>query len=321
MGNVNMEEHRPSLFDAIRIVSFPGGHHEAPVYYSQTGRSSLRIGDIGVVIDRWPGNKLRVEAVAPSGAIDWQDHLTPDQVEVIPVTAGPYCRRRVNEAWAWNLAMNGETIKSQERQDALSFARKVMAFARRNVDILADRLTREGYCFANAHPFVPPPRDVPEQLKLLSEAGVQFPIAIEAWLLEVGTVDFCGTHPNWKCSAYAGMHQDDSEYSEPWYTDPLVIDIDLQSIVSRARKNPENIDAIDFAPDNVTKANVSGSGPISIRCASPTFDDVLIGQHGSFTLLSYLSHAFEWAGFPGFRFIADAPIAHIQSLAEGLVRL
>lgn len=118
-----------------------------------------------------------------------------------------------------------------------------------------------------------------------------------------------------------GIFDEGSQDTEPWYTDPLVIQVDLAWLIEQVRDQPKNLDSIAIAPDDVTKANVSGSGPISVPCTHPSFDNVLIGQHGSFTLLSYLRHAFEWAGFPGFDYIADAPTEMLKSMAQGLVRL
>lgn len=205
-----MEDNLPSLFDAVRIVRFPDGNSEAPVYFSQTGRSHLKIGDVGVVIGNWPGNKLRVEAVDSFGAIDWQDHLSIDQVEAIPITEAPYCRRRINDAWAWTLALNGTNICDKARVEALSLARKVMIFARQNVEILLDRLITSGYRFASRNPYVPPAEDVSSALQQLSAAGVYFPIALEAWLTEVGSLDLRGSHPDWPRSAYGGICDDES---------------------------------------------------------------------------------------------------------------
>ena len=316
-----MKENTPSLFDAIKVIRFADGKSEAEVYCSQTGRTHLKIGDVGVVIGTWPGNKLRVEAVNSSGAIDWQDHLSANQVEIISATDAPYCRRRINEAWSWNLNLNGRPINPKARIDALNLAKNVMTFARHNVEILVERLMTSGYRFATGNPHIPPSGEVSQQLRELSAAGVQVPIALEAWLTEVGNVDFCGSHPDWQRSACVGILDDDSAGVEPWYSDPLVINIDLNWLMKQAAESPENIDSIEIAPDDVTKAGVSGSGPISMSCVQPSFDNVLIGQHGSFTLLSYLRHAFEWAGFPGFDFIPDAPIPMLRSMAQGLVRL
>jgi hypothetical protein len=159
-----------------------------------------------------------------------------------------------------------------------------------------------------------------QQLKELAALGVHVPIAVQAWLLEVGQLDLCGAHPDWPYSAYSGMF-DEEPNSKQWYTDPLVIDLDLAFLVESASNQSHSVEELEIAPDAVTKANVSGGGPICIQCTQPSFDSVLIGQHGSFTLLSYLKHAFAWGGFPGFDFISDAPTEMLKALAVGLVRL
>jgi hypothetical protein len=148
------------------------------------------------------------------------------------------------------------------------------------------------------------------------------PVALQAWLMEVGSVDLSGTHPDWPRSAYAGL-RDDGSGLEPWYTDPLVIWIDARSQLERFEKRdrPVRTPQLEFAPDDVTKANVSGAGPLSIRCDLPQFDSFLLGQHGSFGLLSYLRWAFEWSGFPGFDYIPDAPKDMLRELGRGLTRL
>jgi hypothetical protein len=58
-----------------------------------------------------------------------------------------------------------------------------------------------------------------------------------------------------------------------------------------------------------------------MNAATPSFDTPLVGQHGSFTLLSYLHHAFEWSGFPGFDYVQDPPLKFLQELGQGLTRL
>ena len=323
---MNADSDKLELFDAVRIVQLPDGASQIPAYYSQTGVTNISIGDIGVVIGDWLGNKHRVEAVDDAGAIVWQDHFDRNQLEVLTPTDATFCRRRINERWAWQLSLGNDLLNPQTRQNAVAFARKVMAFARKNVDILAERLTKSGYEFAVGNPVIAPEEDVIDNLAELGNRGVHVPIALQAWLIEVGGVDFCGTHPNWPCTSYAGKHDDSSTYSEPWYTDPLVIQVSTRWLLdSLSDDEPQEDDyfsnCVEIAPDVVTKANISGSGPISIGSAKPQFDNVLVGQHGSFTLLSYLRQAFAWGGFPGFEFIADRPTDMLQELARGLTRL
>lgn len=304
------------VFDALRIVKLENGETDRPVYYSQTGRSSIGIGDVCVKIADWLGDKVRVEAVTSTGEIDWQDHIPADCLERIEITSAPYCRRRVHECWAWSLGLKGSQAEAQEWTDALDLARKVMAFARTNVDILLERLHNSGYRFARKSPHVLPRPDCDAMIRELENRGFHLPIALQAWLMEVGRVDLCGTHPNWARSAYSGI-LDDGLQHEPWYSDPLVVDVDLESLLDL-----ETVETVvDIAPDSVTKANISGGGPIHFSTTDRSFDSVMIGQHGSFTFHSYLQHAFSWGGFPGFRYISKAPLDILKHLSDGLTKL
>ena len=318
------------IFDAVRIVSLPDGQDESPVYYSQTGRSHIRVGDIGVVIGDWPWDRYRVEAVDEHGAIVWQDHFESECLELLPATDATYSRRRINERWAYNLGLSGELLDGETRKEALWFARKVMAFARRNVDLLFERLERLGYQFANGALARQQPEDgVAECVEELAQVGVHVPVALQAWLMEVGGVDLCGTHPDWPRTGCFGMGDDDPS-QELWYTDPLVISVSLEETFENREdcancadvEPPDGLEPwIEIAPDAVTKVNVSGAGPISISGAAPRFDTFLMGQHGSFTLLSYLRFAFAWGGSPGFEYIVDPPEEMLTILREGLTRL
>ena len=110
----------------------------------------------------------------------------------------------------------------------------------------------------------------------------------------------------------------------------LVISVSLQETLEclEDEEDPDETDPeddlgpwIDIAPDVVHKANVSGAGPVAMSGAAPRFDSVLVGQAGSLTLLSYLRVAFDWGGFPGFEYIADAPTELIEELRRDLTRL
>jgi hypothetical protein len=324
-----------NLFDAVRIARLPDGRAQIPAYYSQTGCTHITIGDIGVVIGNWPNNQYRVEAVDSSCAIVWQDHFKLEHLDVLPATASVFSRRRINQHWAEQLSLRRELLDAETRSHALKFARKVMLFAKQNVELLAERLDKGGYQFASKHPVIPPEKNLADCIEQLSERGVHIPIALQAWMLEIGQVDFCGTHPEWPRTAFAGMYDDASGSAEPWFTDPLVISFDAQSVIRSVDDpdidpddpdiDPDSIHGVmpwlDIAPDHIHKANVSGGAPIMVRVSAPSFDNVLVGQHGSLTLLSYLRLAFDWGGFPGFEYIPDRPTEMLKELSRGLTRL
>ena len=229
------------LFDAVRIVRLPNGRNKIPAYYSQIGTTEIKLGDIGVVIGDWPGNKYRVEAVNTEGAIDWQDHFEPAHLEVLPVTTARFSRRRINEHWAYQLAKGEELLDKTQRSEALKFAQKVMSFARRNVELLIERLVNSDYQFANTYgPRQAPEEDISSCVEELANQGVHVPVALQAWLMEIGCVDFTGTHPKWPRTAYSGLGNSITA-REPWYTDPLFVWFSPQSLLkslTRLRLRP-----------------------------------------------------------------------------------
>lgn len=306
-------------FDAVRIAHLPNGLTEIPANYSQTGATHIRLGDIGVVIGDWPGDKYRVEAVNSDGAIEWQDQFAKEQLELLRPTAANFSRRRINEHWAFHLGQREELLDNETRQQALTLARKVMMFARRNIELLIDRLDHSGYRFANSYgPFQRPEDDISNCIDELANRGVFVPVALHAWLMEVGAVDFAGSHPDWSRSAYSGFFEEKSG-REIWFTDPLVVWFNPRMLEQDASEAKTRW--IEIAPDVVHKSNVSGGAPVWMSCQVPAFDTCLVGQHGSFTLLSYLRYAFEWSGFPGFEYIPDAPREMLVELGRGLTRL
>jgi hypothetical protein len=218
--------------------------------------------------------------------------------------------------------MGSDLLEKEKRNEALTFARKVMAFARQNVDVLIERLQHSGYRFANDEgPRKPAAKGTANCIDELANRGIYFPISLQAWLMEVGNVDFCGTHPDWPRTAYSGLG-DNKSGREPWYTDPLFIWFSPRSVLESLESRDQGEDfSLEVAPDVVHKANVSGGAPISINARAPAFDSLLVGQSGSFTLLSYLRWAFQWSGFPGFEYIPDAPKKYLKELGRGLTRL
>lgn len=310
-------------FDAVQVTHLPEGKEQIPVYYSATGVTHLKVGDVGVVLGKWPGNKLRIEAVDRNCQIAWQDHLDPKYLQRLDATAATYSRRRINEHWACQHQLSEELLDPITYREALSFARKVMKFAERNVDLLTEKLVKSGYQFASKQRFRTPARRDGEQcFAELASLGIFVPISLQAWCLEVGGVDFCGSHPAWPKSAYYGIGKSEGQ-ADPWYTDPLSIDLDVEEWLKVGRSGERDGSQIllDVAPDIVHKANISGGGPVSVSGTRPSFDPVLINQPGSFTLLSYLRWAFEWGGFPGFEYIIDAPNEILAEWREGLTRL
>jgi hypothetical protein len=56
---------------------------------------------------------------------------------------------------------------------------------------------------------------------------------------------------------------------------------------------------IEFAPDYLHKANISGGSPYGLAVPNAGVDGLVIGDIHQTTFNNYLRVAFEWAGFPG----------------------
>jgi hypothetical protein len=56
---------------------------------------------------------------------------------------------------------------------------------------------------------------------------------------------------------------------------------------------------IDLAPDDFTKANISGGGPYCIEVPFSGADPLFADERHKLPFLDYLRLAFRWAGFPG----------------------
>lgn len=147
------------------------------------------------------------------------------------------------------------------------------------------------------------------------------PLALRACLTEVGGVDLRGD-----CDDLPGVSYHAHSWIDEFYPDPLILPtaswlrhelIEKPEELERLRlESPQLVDDGDkehwrdfmFAPDELHKANVSGSSH-DIRLPSRTADPALEGVRGrpTITLLGYLRLSFAWGGFPGYGLRGDGP--------------
>ena len=82
------------------------------------------------------------------------------------------------------------------RSEALDFARHMMRRAGDQLKRIAEDLSRQEYRFVNPRgPVHAPEVGLEDCCTELSYLCVNLPIALEAWLAEVGGVDLTGSHP------------------------------------------------------------------------------------------------------------------------------
>jgi hypothetical protein len=137
------------------------------------------------------------------------------------------------------------------------------------------------------------------------------PAALKAMYLVVGPVSFMGDCPALHLSYSSPLDlMPDSPEMPPSanFPDPLVLpsvtylrdEIDWKRSYEGFR--------VDFAPDELHKANVSGDHGIDFWLPDTSANPQLFGTwgDGGFGLVNYLREALYWGGFPGYQHEPDA---------------
>lgn len=175
--------------------------------------------------------------------------------------------------------------------------------ARRNIELIAERLVDSGFV---AHtndnqrksrvPFMPAGEDSRAFVRQLTEKLGPIPLTVVSWIEFVGDVWLVGSHPRWP-----GIHQ----------SDPLVIEFEGSYLGGHSvaffyyeGEYEEWLEGgigpfqMDFAPDRLHKANISGNEPYGIFIPDARTDATVNmgGRHMSF--VSYLNWVFKAGGFP-----------------------
>jgi hypothetical protein len=168
--------------------------------------------------------------------------------------------------------------------------------------ILVQRLTERGFVFERPDEILPGPAENTDEViaEIENEIGT-VPLALKLFWLRVGSVNFCGSHPDWEVdSRYPGFEGE-------FYPDPLIIDpvsvalAELDEFLSdreeRLRCNFPYL--IPIAPDFYHKADVSGGMWYNISVPAVADDPPLNDEWHKTTFISYLEEAIKWGGFPG----------------------
>jgi hypothetical protein len=174
--------------------------------------------------------------------------------------------------------------------------------ARRNIDVLIERLLEQGYRFhANddagtpVPPLAAPGPDAEAFVDWLEKTFGPVPMVLSSWVRIVGDVWMVGTHPEWETSAAA---------------DPLVVEVagwrypgeDVRpSLLDEFEQWREDREGRPFrlpvAPDHLHKNNVSGGAPYGLvlpdACA-----DALVVTEVAMSFVTYLQRVFATGGFP-----------------------
>jgi hypothetical protein len=159
--------------------------------------------------------------------------------------------------------------------------------------VLVDRLKRYGYQFARPTAVLPGPEATVEASiqRIESEIGA-VPYAVAQFWRTIGSVDLCGSHPEWYgCD----------------YPDPLVIDPASQAVAELQeflddREERMRYDfpyVIPISADDYHKEDVSGGMWYNVDCPATADDPVIRDERHNLPFLDYLELALKIGGFLG----------------------
>lgn len=223
------------------------------------------------------------------------------------------------------LAHLGDAVREPAALDEVQLVCDEMARrARHNVEVIVERLTRDGYRFhANDDaqtplvPHIPPTPAAADHAAWLQERFGPVPLTLLSWVRIVGDVWLVGTHPDWPLSASAdplviqveGSHYPDSSLRfhyehewEHWRDDPDAGPFQLT-----------------LAPDRYHKDNVSGGGPYGMAVPDAHADGLFVAET-MMPFVQYLNWVFLRGGFPFLTSSTNA-LQITDALAEDLLPL
>jgi hypothetical protein len=191
--------------------------------------------------------------------------------------------------------------------EARAVVQELMGRVARNVDTVAARLEAAGWRFLNPPAHAELDGDEAELLAEAEDTVGTLPLALTACLAVVGEVCLAGTHADWPRTAYLFDFSGEAALADPLWLPPagwLAEQCEMW-----AEEGEDEPFVLEFAPDELHKANISGSTH-DIELPGSAIDPVLVGvgRRPGITLVEYLRVSLlQWGGFPGFEFEDDVP--------------
>lgn len=159
--------------------------------------------------------------------------------------------------------------------------------------VLVRHLKRLGYNFARPEAVSPGPEPtvIGSIFRIESEIG-PVPYALAQFWKRIGSIDLCGSHPDWSgCD----------------YPDPLVIDPASQAIAELQeflddREERMRCDfpyVIPISADDYHKEDVSGGMWYNVDCPATADDPIINDERHELPFLDYLELALKMGGFLG----------------------
>jgi hypothetical protein len=162
---------------------------------------------------------------------------------------------------------------------------------------------------------LPPRKKDVALLKQLEKRGFFLPLALRAWIEEVGAVNLAGSHPLlcfWENHTFPGV-----------YADPLMLAIDLEEIEDWAKEPDGDSLSCVIGWNARSKARLTVEDEeldygYAVALPAKTADAQLMNGAPCASLVDYLRQAFRCGGFPGWEARANRPEGELRALTEGL---
>jgi hypothetical protein len=168
--------------------------------------------------------------------------------------------------------------------------------------------------------FSPPDKKAVASVRRLEKKGIPVPLALQAWIEEVGSVNLAGAHPRlcfWADENFAGV-----------YADPLMIMPDLFEMNEwgTQREAGDDLNPLDavLGWDAVAKArlvleNRQLDYGYTVTLPNAAADAALKGERHNTTFVNYLRIVLRCGGFPGWEQHKNRPEKELKFLTEGLL--
>ena len=198
--------------------------------------------------------------------------------------------------------------------EAMAVVEETLARSVRNIERLIDGLPDLGYVFEPGEGLevraAPTATDAACLDSIESLVG-PLPMALRAWLLNVGEVNLMGRHASWTPN---GTHSEN---------DPLVVQCPPAFIflemedweLERGTIHDRGPFRVSVSPDVLHKAQISGGPPYEMLVPNDSVDGLLLGQRSQTTFINHVRQCFAGGGFAAWR---DGPPSELVRLIASL---
>lgn len=226
--------------------------------------------------------------------------------------------------WAFYASRDHELANPEFRDEVLDVARSISRRVRARLEIIVDRLTARGYCFQYPDDVLKSPvADSAQWVKEFESNGLHLPIAFQAWIEEVGSVNLIGQDPTWPSVSVIEINDHDRVLA-----DPLQVHYDLEFFESELEQwrfecdedGAQNVGpfVISFSADHLHKADISGGLPYAVDASRPFVDPVVLYERHCLRFLPYVLTSLTYGGFIGFDQYAGERHPFVSEILAGL---